>query len=44
MLATNDALYATPDDRPLHDILTCIREGETIHSAGRRLLANGSGI
>jgi error-prone DNA polymerase len=35
ILASNDALYDTPDARPLHDILTCIREGATIHTAGR---------
>jgi error-prone DNA polymerase len=40
LLATNDALYATPDQRQLHDIVTCIREGTTIQNAGRRLLAN----
>ncbi|MEO5707355.1 MAG: error-prone DNA polymerase [Alteraurantiacibacter sp.] len=40
LIATNDALYAHPDARMLHDIVTCIREGTTIHSAGRRLLAN----
>ncbi|MBK6707491.1 MAG: error-prone DNA polymerase [Sphingomonadales bacterium] len=40
LIATNDALYATPDQRVLHDIVTCIREGVTIQSAGRRLLAN----
>ncbi|MBY0519050.1 MAG: error-prone DNA polymerase [Sphingomonas sp.] len=40
MLATNDALYASPDDRPLHDVVTCIRAGTTIAAAGRRLLAN----
>jgi error-prone DNA polymerase len=40
LLATNDALYATPEVRALHDIVTCIREGTTIQSAGRRLLAN----
>ncbi len=40
LLATNDALYATPDARPLHDVLTCIREKTTIHAAGRRLAAN----
>jgi error-prone DNA polymerase len=40
LLATNDALYATPDQRQLHDIVTCIREGTTIQSAGHRLLAN----
>ena len=40
LIGTNDALYATPDSRALHDIVTCIREGTTIQSAGRRLLAN----
>jgi error-prone DNA polymerase len=40
LLATNDALYAEPEQRPLHDILTCIREKTTIHEAGRRLAAN----
>lgn len=40
LLATNDALYAEANDRPLHDIVTCIREGTTIAQAGRRLLAN----
>ncbi len=41
LLATNDALYATAAQRPLHDIITCIREGVTIQKAGRRLRANG---
>jgi error-prone DNA polymerase len=40
LIATNDALYHHPDLRPLHDVLTCIREGTTIAAAGRRLLAN----
>jgi len=40
LLATNDALYASPADRPLHDIVTCIREGVTIQGAGRLLAAN----
>ncbi|MBU0555782.1 MAG: error-prone DNA polymerase [Alphaproteobacteria bacterium] len=40
LLATNDALYATAEQRPLHDIVTCIREGTTIAGAGTRLLAN----
>ncbi len=40
LIATNDALYATPEARALHDIVTCIREGTTVQSAGRRLLAN----
>jgi error-prone DNA polymerase len=41
VLATTDALYAYPDDRDLHDIVTCIREGTSIHKAGRLLAANG---
>jgi len=40
LLATCDALYAGAQQRPLHDILTCIREGVPIAAAGRRLLAN----
>src|SRR4029453_8314060 len=40
LLATNDALYASPSDRPLQDIVTCIREGVTIQQAGRLLAAN----
>jgi error-prone DNA polymerase len=40
LIATGDALYATPEVRPLHDVLTCIREGRTIRNAGRLLEAN----
>jgi error-prone DNA polymerase len=40
LLATCDALYATPEQRPLHDVLTCIRLGTTIADAGQSLLAN----
>jgi len=40
LVAINDALYAAPEDRALHDVLTCIREHTTIHDAGRRLAAN----
>ncbi len=40
LLATNDALYATHEQRPLHDVLTCIREGTTLATAGRKLAAN----
>lgn len=40
LLATNDALYATPEQRRVQDILTCIREKTTIANAGRRLEAN----
>jgi error-prone DNA polymerase len=41
LIATNDALYAGPENRQLHDLLTCIREGTTITEAGRLLEANG---
>ena len=40
LLATNDPLYATSEQRPLHDILTCIAEKTTIDKAGRLLAAN----
>ena len=41
LLATNDVLYHHPSRRPLQDVMTCIREGVTIHAAGARLEANG---
>jgi error-prone DNA polymerase len=41
LLATNDALYAEPANRQLHDLITCIREGTTITEVGRLLEANG---
>lgn len=40
LIATNDALYAEADDRPMQDVLTCIREGLTVQTAGRKLAAN----
>ncbi len=40
LLATTDALYATPEQRPLQDILGCIRHGVTLKEAGRKLEAN----
>ena len=40
LIATNDALYATPEARPLHDILTCIAQKVTIQKAGRLLSPN----
>ncbi|MBA2127241.1 error-prone DNA polymerase [Hyphomicrobium methylovorum] len=40
LLATNDVLYATPEQRDLQDVLTCIRSGTTIFEAGRVLEAN----
>ncbi len=41
LIATNDVLYATREQRPLHDILTCIREKTTLQKAGRLLATNG---
>jgi error-prone DNA polymerase len=40
LVAVNDALYASPEYRPLHDVMTCIRDGTTISKAGKLLLAN----
>lgn len=40
LLAVNDVLYHDPSERDLQDLLTCIREGVTVETAGRRLLAN----
>ncbi|MEC9368971.1 MAG: PHP domain-containing protein, partial [Pseudomonadota bacterium] len=40
LVATGDVLYHAPERRPLQDVLTCIREGCTIHQAGLKLEAN----
>ncbi|MCW2309072.1 error-prone DNA polymerase [Rhodobium gokarnense] len=40
LLAVNDVLYHRPERRPLQDVVTCIREGLRLASAGRRLAAN----
>jgi error-prone DNA polymerase len=40
ILATNGVRFAAPEARPLHDVLTCIREHTTLATAGRRLVAN----
>jgi error-prone DNA polymerase len=40
LLALNAPLYATPAQRPLHDVINCIREGVTLAEAGTRLHAN----
>jgi error-prone DNA polymerase len=44
LIATNDALFADADCRPLHDVMTCIREGLTVQTAGRSLAPMPSGI
>ena len=41
LIATNDVLYHAPQRRILHDVITCIRLGCTIETAGRRLQPNG---
>ena len=40
LIAIGDVLYHHPDRRPLQDVLTCIREHETLHSIGTRLEPN----
>jgi len=40
LIALNDALYATPEDRPLQDVMTAIRLHVTVSKAGRSLLAH----
>ncbi|MCX7899328.1 MAG: error-prone DNA polymerase, partial [Methylocystis sp.] len=40
LIATNDALYATPEERDLQDVVSCIREGVTLARAGRLLEMN----
>ena len=40
LLAVNDVLYHDADQRDLQDIVTCIREGVTLETAGRRLQEN----
>ncbi|MGE0463156.1 MAG: DNA polymerase III subunit alpha, partial [Vicinamibacterales bacterium] len=40
VVATGGVRFATPEERPLFDVLTCIREHVTLGQAGRRLSAN----
>ncbi|HEY0141780.1 MAG TPA: error-prone DNA polymerase [Thermoanaerobaculia bacterium] len=40
LVATNGVRYARAEDKPLHDILTCIREGKDVDHAGRLLGIN----
>lgn len=40
MVATNDVHYHTPSRRELQDVLTCVREKCTIHTAGYLLHSN----
>ena len=40
VVATNGVRFATPEERPIFDVLTCIHHGVTLESAGRRLAPN----
>ncbi|HAK56160.1 MAG TPA: error-prone DNA polymerase, partial [Acidobacteria bacterium] len=40
LLATNGVRFATAADRPLYDVLTCVRHKTTVDRAGRRLARN----
>jgi len=40
LVATSEVLYHTPARRPLQDVLTCIRHGTTLATAGRLLKSN----
>ena len=40
LLATGGVRFAAPEERPLFDVLTAIREHTTLAAAGRRLAAN----
>jgi len=40
LIATNGVRYARATDKELHDVLTCIREGKHVDSAGRLLGVN----
>jgi error-prone DNA polymerase len=41
LLATVEVLYHTPARRQLQDVVTCIRHGVSLHTAGRLLKPNG---
>ncbi|MGI9351359.1 MAG: error-prone DNA polymerase [Rhizobiaceae bacterium] len=40
LVALGDILYHKPERRPLQDVITCIREGETLATIGKKLEAN----
>jgi error-prone DNA polymerase len=40
IVATGGVRFATPDERPLHDIFTCLHHKTTLAQAGRRLVGN----
>jgi error-prone DNA polymerase len=40
VMASNGVRFATPADRPLYDVFTCLRHKTTLERAGRRLTVN----
>jgi error-prone DNA polymerase len=40
VVATNGVRFATPGERPLFDVLTCVHHHTTVDAAGRRLACN----
>jgi error-prone DNA polymerase len=40
LMVSNGVRFAEPHDRPLFDVLTCIRHRTTLESAGRRLMSH----
>jgi error-prone DNA polymerase len=40
IVASNGVRFATPGERPLFDVLTCVRHHTTVDAAGRRLARN----
>ncbi|MEM8649583.1 MAG: error-prone DNA polymerase [Pseudomonadota bacterium] len=40
LIAIGDVLYHKPERRPLQDVISCIREGETLATIGTRLEVN----
>jgi len=40
LIATNGVRYACAEDKEMHDILTCVREGRNVDNAGRLLGVN----
>jgi error-prone DNA polymerase len=40
VIASNDVRFAEPADRPLFDVLTCVRHHTTLEAAGRKLARN----
>ncbi|HEX3583436.1 MAG TPA: PHP domain-containing protein, partial [Thermoanaerobaculia bacterium] len=40
LIATNGVRYARPENKELHDVLTCIREGQHVDKAGQLLGIN----